>query len=81
LRKPRPFGTLCGRKLPEGSYGWRTAMRPKILCMSPLDHRDSGILGEVLTESELTGHYRDGIHVAPAIVKLFSNAKGRMGPS
>jgi N-acetylglucosamine-6-phosphate deacetylase len=46
--------------------------------MRPLDHRDPGIIGEVLTNDRLTADIIvDGIHVAPPIVKLFLLAKGR----
>jgi N-acetylglucosamine-6-phosphate deacetylase len=46
--------------------------------MRPLDHRDPGIIGEVLTDDRLTADIIvDGIHVAPSIVKLFLLAKGR----
>jgi N-acetylglucosamine-6-phosphate deacetylase len=46
--------------------------------MRPLDHRDPGIIGEVLTDDRLSADIIvDGIHVAPAIVKLFLLAKGR----
>jgi len=45
--------------------------------MRPLDHRDPGILGEVLTDDRLTADIIiDGIHVAPPVVKLFLQAKG-----
>src|SRR6202521_3942006 len=45
--------------------------------MRPLDHRDPGILGEVLTDSHLTADIiADGIHVAPEVVQLFLQAKG-----
>ena len=45
--------------------------------MRPLDHRDPGILGEVLTDNQLTADIiADGIHVAPEVVKLFLRAKG-----
>src|SRR5580692_8022016 len=45
--------------------------------MRPLDHREPGILGEVLTSRQLTADIiADGIHVAPEIVKLFLQAKG-----
>jgi N-acetylglucosamine-6-phosphate deacetylase len=45
--------------------------------MRPLDHRDPGILGEVLTDRELTADIIvDGIHVAPEVVQLFLQAKG-----
>lgn len=45
--------------------------------MRPLDHRDPGILGEVLTDDELTAEViADGIHVEPEIVELLFRAKG-----
>ena len=45
--------------------------------MRPLDHRDPGILGEVLTNTRLTADIiADGIHVAPEVVRLFLQAKG-----
>lgn len=45
--------------------------------MRPLDHRNPGILGEVLTNDRLTADMIvDGIHVAPEVVKLFLQAKG-----
>ena len=45
--------------------------------MRPLDHRDPGILGEVLTDTHLSADIIvDGIHVAPEIVQLFLQAKG-----
>jgi N-acetylglucosamine-6-phosphate deacetylase len=45
--------------------------------MRPLDHRDPGILGEVLTDGNVTADIiADGIHLAPEIVKLFLEAKG-----
>jgi N-acetylglucosamine-6-phosphate deacetylase len=45
--------------------------------MRPLDHRDPGILGEVLTDRNLTADIiADGIHVAPEVVQLFLQAKG-----
>jgi len=45
--------------------------------MRPLDHRDPGILGEVLTDKRITADIiADGIHVAPEVVQLFLNAKG-----
>jgi N-acetylglucosamine-6-phosphate deacetylase len=46
--------------------------------MRPLDHRDPGILGEVLTDKNLTADIiADGIHTAPEIVQLFLQAKGK----
>ena len=45
--------------------------------MRPLDHRDPGILGEVLSDDNITADIiADGIHVAPKVVKLFLQAKG-----
>jgi len=45
--------------------------------MRPLDHRDPGIITEVLTDDRLTADIiADGIHVAPPVVKLFLQAKG-----
>jgi N-acetylglucosamine-6-phosphate deacetylase len=45
--------------------------------MRPLDHRDPGILAEVLTDSRLTADIIvDGIHVAPEVVQIFLQAKG-----
>jgi N-acetylglucosamine-6-phosphate deacetylase len=44
--------------------------------MRPLDHRDPGILGEVLTDSRLSADIiADGIHLDPVIVQLFLKAK------
>jgi N-acetylglucosamine-6-phosphate deacetylase len=48
--------------------------------MRPLDHRDPGILGEVLTDSRLSADIiADGIHLDPTIVQLFLKAKGPEG--
>jgi N-acetylglucosamine-6-phosphate deacetylase len=48
--------------------------------MRPLDHRDPGILAEVLNDGQLTADIiADGIHVAPEVVQLFLNAKGKDG--
>jgi N-acetylglucosamine-6-phosphate deacetylase len=45
--------------------------------MRPLDHRDPGILGEVLSDDRLSADIiADGIHVLPPVVKLFLQAKG-----
>jgi len=45
--------------------------------MRPLDHREPGILGAVLSEDRLTADLiADGIHVDPSVVKLFLQAKG-----
>jgi N-acetylglucosamine-6-phosphate deacetylase len=45
--------------------------------MRPLDHREPGIVGEVLTNKRLTADIiADGIHVAPEVVELFLQAKG-----
>jgi N-acetylglucosamine-6-phosphate deacetylase len=46
--------------------------------MRPLDHREPGIIGEVLGNDGITADIIvDGIHVDPAVVKLFLRAKGR----
>jgi N-acetylglucosamine-6-phosphate deacetylase len=48
--------------------------------MRPLDHRDPGILAEVLTDQHITADIIvDGIHVAPEVVQLFLQAKGLDG--
>ena len=45
--------------------------------MRPLDHRDPGILAEVLIDRQVTADIiADGIHVAPEVVHLFLQAKG-----
>ena len=45
--------------------------------MRPLGHRDPGIAGAVLTDTRLTADIiADGVHLDPAIVKLFAHAKG-----
>ena len=46
--------------------------------MRPLDHREPGIIGEVLSNDQLSADIIvDGIHVDPAVVKVFLRAKGR----
>jgi N-acetylglucosamine-6-phosphate deacetylase len=48
--------------------------------MRPLDHREPGIIGEVLTDKQVTADViADGIHVNPAIVALLLRAKGPEG--
>lgn len=45
--------------------------------MRPLNHRDPGILGTVLTSEALSAEIiADGVHVIPSIVSLFVRAKG-----
>jgi N-acetylglucosamine-6-phosphate deacetylase len=45
--------------------------------MRPLDHREPGIIGEVLTSAQLTADIiADGIHVAPEVIQIFLQAKG-----
>jgi N-acetylglucosamine-6-phosphate deacetylase len=45
--------------------------------MRPLDHREPGILGTVLTSDDLFAELIcDGIHTAPELVKLWWRAKG-----
>jgi N-acetylglucosamine-6-phosphate deacetylase len=46
--------------------------------MRPFDHRAPGILGAVLTSNEVSAEIiADGVHVAPEVIKLFLDAKGR----
>lgn len=46
--------------------------------MRPLDHREPGIVGEVLTDPRLSADIIvDGIHLDPAIVRLFLQSKGQ----
>jgi N-acetylglucosamine-6-phosphate deacetylase len=48
--------------------------------MRPLDHRQPGILGEVLTNPRITAEIiADGIHLDPLIVKLVLQTKGLDG--
>jgi N-acetylglucosamine-6-phosphate deacetylase len=45
--------------------------------MRPLDHRQPGIIGEVLSDDGITADViADGIHVSPEVVKVFLQAKG-----
>jgi N-acetylglucosamine-6-phosphate deacetylase len=45
--------------------------------MRPLDHRNPGLLGAILTNTQLTADIiADGIHVDPVVVDLFMRAKG-----
>lgn len=44
--------------------------------MRPLHHRDPGIIGQVLTDNRLSADIiADGIHLSPAIVRLFLDCK------
>lgn len=46
--------------------------------MRPLDHREPGIIGEVLSDDRITADLiADGIHVSPEVVKVFLQAKGQ----
>ena len=46
--------------------------------MRPLDHREPGIIGEVLSDDGITADLiADGIHVSPEVVKIFLHSKGR----
>ncbi len=48
--------------------------------MRPLDHREPGILGEVLTDARISADIiADGVHLDPAVVDLFIKAKGPEG--
>jgi N-acetylglucosamine-6-phosphate deacetylase len=46
--------------------------------MRPLDHRNPGIIGEVLSDDRITADMIcDGIHVSREVVKIFLQSKGR----
>ena len=48
--------------------------------MRPLDHRDPGLLGAILTNDEMTADIiADGIHVDPVVIDFFVRAKGLDG--
>jgi N-acetylglucosamine-6-phosphate deacetylase len=48
--------------------------------MRPLEHRDPGIIGEVLMDERVSAEIiADGIHVDPLVVRLFLHAKGANG--
>lgn len=48
--------------------------------MRPLDHREPGLVGVVLTERSMTADMIiDGVHIDPAVVDLFLRSKGRDG--
>ena len=48
--------------------------------MRPLDHREPGIIGTLLTNEHVTAEMIiDGVHVDPTIVRLFLKAKGKDG--
>jgi N-acetylglucosamine-6-phosphate deacetylase len=48
--------------------------------MRPLDHREPGILGDLLTDPRLSADIiADGIHLDPAIVQIFLKQKGAEG--
>ena len=48
--------------------------------MRPLDHREPGIVGEMLANPQLSADIIvDGIHVHPAVVEIFLKAKGADG--
>jgi len=45
--------------------------------MRPLDHREPGILGAILSDDRVTADIiADGLHVDPAVIKVFLRAKG-----
>jgi N-acetylglucosamine-6-phosphate deacetylase len=46
--------------------------------MRQLSHRDSGILGAVLSDDRIFAEIiADGVHVAPEVVRIFARSKGR----
>jgi N-acetylglucosamine-6-phosphate deacetylase len=69
--------------LPAAQAGVRAGARHAthtFNAMRPLDHREPGILAEVLTDAHVSADIIvDGIHVAPSVVRLFLKAKGIEG--
>lgn len=67
-------------EMPEAQRGVKAGARHAthtFNAMRPLDHRDPGILGEVLGDDNLSADIiADGIHLAPPVVQLFLRAKG-----
>ena len=67
-------------EMPEAQRGVKAGARHAthtFNAMRPLDHRDPGILGEVLGDDSLSADIiADGIHLAPPVVQLFLRAKG-----
>jgi N-acetylglucosamine-6-phosphate deacetylase len=48
--------------------------------MRPLDHREPGVLGEVLADPRITADViADGVHVHPEVLKVFLRSKGAEG--
>jgi N-acetylglucosamine-6-phosphate deacetylase len=48
--------------------------------MRPLDHREPGVLGEVLADPRITADViADGVHVHPDVLRVFLRAKGPEG--
>jgi N-acetylglucosamine-6-phosphate deacetylase len=48
--------------------------------MRPFSHRDSGVIGAVMTSPEVTGELiADGVHVEEAAMRLLVQAKGASG--
>lgn len=46
--------------------------------MRAFDHRDSGIVGAVLSDDRIFAEIiADGVHVSPEVVRIFARAKGR----
>ena len=66
--------------LPQALAGIQTGARHathSFNAMRPLDHRDPGLLGAILTDRGVTADIiADGLHVDPVVVDLFIRAKG-----
>jgi N-acetylglucosamine-6-phosphate deacetylase len=61
----------------EGVAAGATHATHTFNAMRPLDHREPGILGVVLSDDRVTADIiADGIHVAPETLKLFLKSKG-----
>ena len=66
--------------LPQATAGVKAGARHAthtFNAMRRMTHRDSGVLGEILTNNSLTADIiADGMHVEPSVVDLFVRVKG-----
>jgi N-acetylglucosamine-6-phosphate deacetylase len=85
IEHARGFGVVCSlghsnATLPEAEAGFVAGARSAthtFNAMRSLDHRDPGIAAYVLDQDELFAEIVcDGIHVDPAMIRLFFKAKG-----
>jgi N-acetylglucosamine-6-phosphate deacetylase len=85
IEHARSFGVMCSlghsdAHLPEAEAGFRAGARSAthtFNAMRSLDHRDPGIAAYVLDQDALFAEIIcDGIHVEPAMIRLFFKGKG-----